>query len=160
MFVHTDRNKLHARQRYIVTQVSGNMVKLRRFSENLISHREYDATLQEIYKVPSIDEYVLPSDQDDDSSDDNTQPLTNPQKAREKHNLKQMKVRKKSNPTVVAASPSSNDVTEAEHNSYSSDESETDDEKDEDDEKEEYKDDKTWKMNSQDEQTTEENQPT
>ena len=147
VFVHTDRSKLHARQRYLVTQVSGNMVKLRRFSENLISHKEYDATLQEVYKVPSIDECVLPSDETSYSSDDDE---TQPQKARE--NTKPVKkksipklVETRENPTVLVESPSSNDDTEDELDPYPTDEAETDEEKEESNSTDSDKDDKTWK---------------
>ena len=149
VFVHTDRSKLHARQRYLVTQVSGNMVKLRRFSEKLISHKEYDATLQEIYKVPSIDEYVLPSDETSYSSDDDETQL---QKARE--NAKPVEAKNKSipkiveteeNPTVVVESPSSNNDTEDELNPFSTEEAETEEEKDESNSTDSDEDDKTWK---------------
>ena len=71
VFVHTDRDKLSARQRYIVTAIKGNDVKLRKFTEKLFGVTEYDAKLQEIYKVPSLDRASLPGfTQDDSSSDD------------------------------------------------------------------------------------------
>ena len=82
VFVHTDRSKLQARQRYLVTQVNDNKVKLRRFADKLLGAKEYDSNLQEIYLVPSIENQTLPSEIDDSSDDDNDlHPTINPQKA-------------------------------------------------------------------------------
>lgn len=79
VFVYADRNKLHARKRYIVSAVNGDKVKLRRFTEQLLGGKEYDSNQQEIYKVPSIVETVLPDNDDEDSSDEhymNTAPIS------------------------------------------------------------------------------------
>ena len=68
VYVHTDRSKTTARQRYLVTSICGNMVKLRKFTAQLFGTKEYDAKLQEIYKVPSFDDTIL-VDREDSSSD-------------------------------------------------------------------------------------------
>ena len=80
VFVYTDRNKLQARKRYLVTHMDGDKVKLRRFTEHLLGNKEYDSNLQEIYKVPSLDDKYLPSD-DNDSSDDEPRAVTTKEKS-------------------------------------------------------------------------------
>ena len=70
VFVHTDRNKISARQRYIVTSIDGNNVKLRKFTKALFGVKEYEAKLQEIYTVPVIESCELPEKPTDSSSDE------------------------------------------------------------------------------------------
>ena len=71
VFIYNDRNKTSARDRYMVTHISGNDVKLRKFTNKYFGIKEYDAKLQEIYLVPSIDSIELPfADVSSDSSDE------------------------------------------------------------------------------------------
>ena len=45
-------------------------MKLRRFAEQPIGGKDIDAKLHEIYKVPSLDDQILLSDYDNESSDE------------------------------------------------------------------------------------------
>ena len=55
----------------MVTHINGNDVKLRKFTNKYFGIKEYDAKLQEIYLVPSIDSIELPfADVSSDSSDE------------------------------------------------------------------------------------------
>ena len=69
VYVYQDRDKTQARPRYLVTSASEEWCKLRRFSKTLIGKEEYDARLEECYKVPHIDDIRLPQLDESDSSD-------------------------------------------------------------------------------------------
>ena len=68
--MYSDKSKLEARKRYLVTSTQGSRAKIRRFSEQLIGGKEYDVHLDEIYKVPSLEDVKLESEEE--SSDDET----------------------------------------------------------------------------------------
>ena len=70
VFVYNDREKTSARDRYMVTKIDGNNVKLRKFTNKYFGIKEYDAKLQEIYPVPSIESVELQDDIYSESSDD------------------------------------------------------------------------------------------
>ena len=70
VYVYNDRSKISARQRYIVTNMDGKWITLRKFTNNLFSNKEYQAKLQEIYKVPSFDDVCLPALVLNESSED------------------------------------------------------------------------------------------
>ena len=61
VFTYSDRNKLFARMRYLVTSVKGNNLKLRKFTEKLFGVKEIDARLDEVYPVPSFEDTKLPT---------------------------------------------------------------------------------------------------
>ena len=69
VYVYGDNSKVQARKRYMVTSISGPVVMLRKFTEHFIGLKDIEAKLHEIYKVPSLDDHVMYSD-DDASSDD------------------------------------------------------------------------------------------
>jgi hypothetical protein len=69
IYLFEDRDKTKARPRYLVTSVSEGWCKLRRFTKTLIGNQEYDARLEECYKVPHIDDLRLPQRDDLESSD-------------------------------------------------------------------------------------------
>ena len=84
VYVINDRDKLKARQRYLVTNIDGDKVKLRRFTQTLFRGAEYDAHLREIYRVPYLDRENL-QDIESDSSDDDFNidlPVSNPSTAK------------------------------------------------------------------------------
>ena len=60
VYLYQDRDKVTARQRYLVTNISGDDVILRKFTIHLFGTKEYNAKLKECYKVPSIEDTVLP----------------------------------------------------------------------------------------------------
>ena len=64
VFVYSDGNKLQARKRYIVTSIEGDKVKLRRFADQQLGNKEYDSNLLEIYRVPSLEDQHLSTDED------------------------------------------------------------------------------------------------
>ena len=70
VFVYSDGGKLQARKRYIVTAIEGNKVKLRRFADQQLGSKEYDSNLQEIYRVPSLDDQHLSSGDEGSSEDE------------------------------------------------------------------------------------------
>ena len=80
VYLYTDRDKTKARPRYLVTSLSGDWCKLRRFTTTLIGIREYDARIEECYQVPHIDDRILaePKDEDSDSEDIFNYPQSKP----------------------------------------------------------------------------------
>ena len=70
VYVHSDRNKLAARERYLVTSIKGEDVKIRKFCKKLFGLKEYDAKLTEIYCVPSIEDSNLAQSDYHSSSDE------------------------------------------------------------------------------------------
>ena len=54
----------------MVTKIDGKNVKLRKFTNKYFGIKEYDAKLQEIYPVPSIESVELQDDIYSESSDD------------------------------------------------------------------------------------------
>ena len=70
VYVYADRSKVNARQRYMVTAIQGENIKLKKFTETLFGVKEYDAKLSEVYLVPSTENLYLPSGDDYSSSDD------------------------------------------------------------------------------------------
>lgn len=68
VYVYSDKSKLQARKRYMVTSVQGSCANIRRFTEQLISGKEYEVHLDEIYKVPALENVELKSEEE--SSDD------------------------------------------------------------------------------------------
>ena len=69
IYLYSDRKKTEVRPRYLVTSVTGEWCKLRRFTSTLIGHQEYDARLEECYAVPHIDNSPLPHRESFESSD-------------------------------------------------------------------------------------------
>ena len=69
VYVYSDKSKLHARKRYLVTSIQGNNAKIRRFTEQLIGIKEYDVKLEEIYKVPSLED-ANPQSEEESSGDE------------------------------------------------------------------------------------------
>ena len=69
VYLYTDRDKTKARPRYLVTKVSEDWCKLRRFTTTLLGGKEYDARLEECYQVPHIDNLILPNLEEEESSD-------------------------------------------------------------------------------------------
>ena len=80
VYLYNDRSKLIPRKRYLVTEISGDWVSLRRFTNTLLGTQEYKAKLTECYNVPSIDEETLPQLDDESSSDDECLPPNDSQK--------------------------------------------------------------------------------
>ena len=72
VFCYSDGDKLQARKRYLVTAVNGEKVKLRRFAEQRLGHKEYDSNLREIYKVPVLEDITLPTDEESTSEEEQT----------------------------------------------------------------------------------------
>ena len=96
VYLYSDRDKTKARPRYLVTSVSREWCKLRRFTATLLGTEEYDVRLEECYIVPSFDNIILPS-REEDSSDseseppyENRKPRRSPVLPQERHNIPQM----------------------------------------------------------------------
>ena len=70
VYVYQDRNKTTARQRYMITSINQDMVKMRKFTTQLFGTKEYEAKLTEIFKVPSIESTMLPAWSEDTQSED------------------------------------------------------------------------------------------
>lgn len=60
VYIHTDRDKTEARQRYLVTEVTDRGYKLRKFTSSLFSKEVYDVKPSEIYIVPDHYKDPLP----------------------------------------------------------------------------------------------------
>lgn len=69
VYIHTDRDKTEARQRYMVTDINAEGYKLRKFTSRLFSKQVYDVKPNEIYIVSEYLKEPLP-ELPDDSSDD------------------------------------------------------------------------------------------
>lgn len=74
VFLYADRNKVTARERYLVTAINGDDVKIRKFCKKLFGLKEYDTKLSEMYCVPSLEDSGLPRRECDDSSSDDDIP--------------------------------------------------------------------------------------
>ena len=129
VFVYTDRDKLQARKRYLVVSVEGNKVKLRRFTNQLIGSKEYDSNLQEIYKVPSLEDRYLPVE--DNSSSEEEYPTL-----RSKPNTEES--------VAQHTSELSDDVYEDDDDLNNSEEDDSDELSDQPEEPDEQKDDPTF----------------
>ena len=74
VYIKSERDKLHARDKYIVTGISKEFCKVHKFTKSQIRGKEYDMKLSELYPITSntLSQVVLPTggDIDSDSSDE------------------------------------------------------------------------------------------
>ena len=80
VYLYNDRDKTSARQRYLVTSISGGWCQLRKFTSQLFGSKAYDVRLEECYTIPTLTEIALPevpSDSESEyySSEDESHPL-------------------------------------------------------------------------------------
>ena len=74
-----DRDKTHARPRYLVTAVDGEWCSVRKFACSQLRSKQYSFRLSECYRVPSsVSAPAASTATDDESSDDESSPLSQP----------------------------------------------------------------------------------
>ena len=71
VYLYSDKNKLKARPRYLVTNMSSEWLTIRRFSQSQLSE-EYKIRRDECYTIPHIDNNILTNYSNDESSDEET----------------------------------------------------------------------------------------
>ena len=102
VYIYQDRDKVTARQRYLVTNIKAKHVILRRFSTHLFGTKEYEAKLQDCYIVPSMEDARLPAREEsrqlesgESSTDEDV--ISSPMKVQ--HNLRQPDMCASNSPT-------------------------------------------------------------
>lgn len=77
VYVYSDGSKTQARQRYLVVALKEDAAVLRRFSINQIGGKDIEAKLQEVYRVPYIEDINLNSEEES-SDEEGTSMVPNP----------------------------------------------------------------------------------